>query len=62
MFFFFLELQKQKSHKLPIPEQKQGQFWNLHKILHKTIGSDFRFSGIKYFYCRSKVKKIIFGK
>ena len=25
-------------------EEKQGQFWNLHQILHKTSYPDFRFS------------------
>ena len=24
-------------------EQKQGQFWNLHRIPNKTSNSDFRF-------------------
>ena len=25
-------------------EEKQGQFWNLHQILHKTLYPDFQFS------------------
>ena len=25
-------------------EEKQGQFWNLHQIPHKTSNPDFRFS------------------
>ena len=27
-------------------EEKQGQFWNLHQIPHKTSYPDFRFSSI----------------
>ena len=38
-------------------EQKQGQLWNLHEILLE-VTRDFHISGIKYFYCRSNVKKI----
>ena len=29
-------------------EKKQGQFWNLHQIPHKTSNPDFRFSS--YFF------------
>ena len=34
--------------KLSMLEEKQGQFWNLHQILHKTSNLDFRFSS--YFF------------
>ena len=50
-------------------EEKQGQFWNLHQIPHKTSNPDFvfffddrRFSNkitIIYFMSRKKLKKEI---
>ena len=30
-------------------EEKQGQFWNLHQIPHKTLYPDFLFSSYFYF-------------
>ena len=33
---FFFDLQKNRSQKLSMLEEKQGQFWNLHQIPHKT--------------------------
>ena len=45
---FFL---KNRSQKPSMLEQKQGQFWNLHRISNKTSNPDFRFflgfSGLK---------------
>ena len=38
----FLNLQKNRSQKLSMLEEKQGQFWNLHQIPHKTSNPDFR--------------------
>ena len=31
-----------------LEKKKQGQFWNLHQIPHKTSNPDFRFSS--YFF------------
>ena len=56
--FLFSDLQNNGSQKLAVLEQKQGQFWNLHEILHNVTPKYFHISGIKYFCCRSKVKKI----
>ena len=41
---WFFDLQKNRSQKLSMLEEKQGQFWNLHQIPHKTSNPDFRFS------------------
>ena len=40
-----------KSQKLSMLEEKekQGQFWNLHQIPHKTSYPDFRFSSYFFF-------------
>ena len=38
-------------------EQKQGQFWNLHRIPNKTPNPDFRF--IFYFFRFFWTKKVI---
>ena len=35
--FFFL---KNRSQKPSMLEQKQGQFWNLHRIPNKTLNPD----------------------
>ena len=45
---WFFDLQKNRSQKLSMQEEKQGQFWNLHHIPHKTSNPDFRFSS--YFF------------
>ena len=39
---WFFDLQKNRSQKLSMIEEKQGQFWNLHQIPHKTSSPDFR--------------------
>ena len=39
----FLNLQKNRSQKLSMLEKRQGQFWNLHQIPHKTSNPDFDF-------------------
>ena len=44
----FLNLQMNRSQKLSMLEKKQGQFWNLHQIPHKTSNPDFWFSS--YFF------------
>ena len=45
---WFLDLQKNISKKISMLEEKQGQFWNLHQIPHKTSNPEFRFSS--YFF------------
>ena len=45
---WFLDLQKNISQKISMLEEKQGQFWNLHQIPHKTSNPEFRFSS--YFF------------
>ena len=35
-------------------EQKQGQFWNLHRIPNKTSNLDFRFF-LEFFWTKKKV-------
>ena len=37
-----LNIQKKISQKLSMLKKKQGQFWNLHQIPHKTSHPDFR--------------------
>ena len=44
--FFFLNNRSQKPSML---EQKQGQFWNLHRIPNKTSDPDFRFFFVFFF-------------
>ena len=41
---FFLN----RSQKRSMLEQKQGQFWNLHRIPNKTWNPDFRFFKKKF--------------
>ena len=42
---WFFDLQKNISQKKTInARSKQGQFWNLHQIRHKTSNPDFLFS------------------
>ena len=46
MFFegyFLRNFQKNRSQKPSMLEEKQGQFWNLHRIPNKTSNPDFRF-------------------
>ena len=38
----FFDLQKNRSQKLSMLEENQGQFWNLLQILHETSNTDFR--------------------
>ena len=38
------EPSKENKSKLSMLEKKQGQFWNLHQIPHKTSYPDFSFS------------------
>ena len=35
-------------------EQKQGQFWNLHRIPNKTLNHDFRFLLFSVFFWTKK--------
>ena len=37
----FLNLQKNRSQKLSMQEEKQRQFWNLHLIWHKVTQNDW---------------------
>ena len=47
LIFFFL---KNRSQKPSMLEQKQGQFWNLHRIPNKTSNPDFLFFFISGFW------------
>ena len=38
---WLFNLQKNRSQKLSMLEEKQGQFWNLHQIPQKTLNTDF---------------------
>ena len=46
LFFFgvLLKFQKNRSQKLSMLEEKQGQFWNLHVILNRVSETYFQFS------------------
>ena len=35
-------------------EEKQGQFWNLHRIPNKTPYPDFRFLSSGFFWTKNK--------
>ena len=66
MIFMFLRgifkknFKKNGSQKPSMLEQKQGQFWNLHRIPNKTLNPDFQFFLI--FFSNSKnVNKIPSG-
>ena len=56
MIFLFFEgyflgnFQKNRSQKPSMLEEKQGQFWNLHRIPNKTSNPDFRFFFISGFF------------
>ena len=39
---WFFDFQKNRSQKLSMLEEIQGQFWNLDQIPHKTSNPDFR--------------------
>ena len=48
MIFMFLrdikkKIKKNRSQKPSMLEQKQGQFWNLHRIPNKTSNPEFDF-------------------
>ena len=56
--YFLGNFQKNRSQKPSMLEEKQGQFWNLHRIPNKTSNPDFRFfflfqvfSGLKKSNC-----------
>ena len=49
MDFFFL---KNRSQKPSMLEQKQGQFWNLHRIPNKTLNPDFKFFFLVFFWTK----------
>ena len=40
-------------------EEKQGQFWNLHRIPNKTSNTDFRLLFSFFFYFFYGLKKVI---
>ena len=41
--YFFFNFKKNRSQKPSMLEQKQGQFWNLHRIPNKKSNPDFQF-------------------
>ena len=41
--FFFWNFKRIEFQKLSMLERKQRQYWDIHRIKHKTIQSDFRF-------------------
>ena len=46
MIFMFLRGTLKKNKRIEVPsmlEQKQGQFWNLHRIPNKTSNPGFRY-------------------
>ena len=54
--YFLGNFQKNRSQKPSMLEEKQGQFWKLHRIPNKTSNPDFRFffqvfSGLKKSNC-----------
>ena len=59
--YSFWKFQKNRSQKLSMLEQKQGQIWNLHWIAHKVMKPSFLFS---FYYSHDrrssnrKIKKI----
>ena len=57
--YFLGNFQKNGSQKPSMLEEKQGQFWNLHRIPNKTSNPDFRFlfSFFLYFRFFSVLKK-----
>ena len=55
--FRFFNIQKNRSHKLSMQEEKQRQFWNLHWILHKKTQNDFQFSSYLFFYIFVSISK-----
>ena len=50
--YFLGNFQKNRSQKPSMLEEKQGQFWNLHRIPNKTSNPDFRFLFLFCFYFR----------
>ena len=59
--YFLGNFQKNRSQKPSMLEQKQGQFWNLHRIPNKTSNPDFRFLFLLFFLFQffSGLKKVI---
>ena len=58
--YFFGNFQKNRSQKPSMLEEKQGQFWNLHRIPNKTSNPNFRFIYIYIFFqFFSGLKKVI---
>ena len=57
--YFLGNFQKNRSQKPSMLEEKQGQFWNLHRIPNKTLNPDFRFLFLLLFYFMffSRLKK-----
>ena len=58
MIFLFFEgyflgnFQKNRSQKPSMLEEKQGQFWNVHRISNKTSNPDFRFFFSVFFWTK----------
>ena len=65
MIFLFFEgyflgnFQKNRIQKPSMLEEKQGQFWNLHRISNKTSNPDFQFLFCFYFRFFLDWKKVI---
>ena len=58
--YFYVNFQKNRSQKPSMLEEKQGQFWNLHRIPNKTSNPNFRFLSLFFFFqFFSGLKKVI---
>ena len=60
--YLFLKFQKNKSQKLSMVEQNQGQIWNLHRIPHKVMKPNFQFSSYYSHDRRYSNRNIFFPK
>ena len=58
--YLFMKFKKNRSQKLSMLEQKQGQIWNLHEIPHKVMKPNFPFSSYYSYDRRSFNRKIFF--
>ena len=53
--YFLGNFQKNRSQKPSMLEEKQGQFWNLHRILNKTSNPDFLFFISGFFWTKKSM-------
>ena len=56
---FFTTLQKNRSHNLLMLEQKQGYYWNMHKILIRVIERYLQILFKSFFLLEVKYQKMI---